>query len=409
MPIFNSLGSNYTLREVLVSAVLGLKPNQGAEYRTLLKTLKNRFQGEPILLFNGRDAIEYCLIAYGIADGDQVLTQAFSCSSIEEAINRVGAQACYFDLAPGKVATTAKQIKKAFKQAKKPKAVILQHTLGYPDEVVDIKKFCQENNLLLIADLAQAVGAVNLDDELLGKEADAVILSFGRDKVVDAVAGGAVIFRNHPGKLPKLRSHQTRINKANRRPTLNFYPLLTWLIRKIYAIGLGKGLHWLAKKIGLLTPSIKSPHQHYQSFPFNLSVLLLDSWSRLELQLQHRRKIAYYYLNQLKNNKNLNLPIDAYGIKMGTNLRFPILLKSEKQLQPLLNFLAKNQVYLHDRWYRQPVDSGSFKFNSSYQPKSCPEAEKTARTIISLPTHQNISLADASKIIQLINSYNSTH
>ena len=74
-------------------------------------------------------------------------------------------------------------------------------------------------------------------------------------------------------------------------------------------------------------------------------------------------------------------------------------------MKSLLNFLAKHQIYLFDRWYKKPVDSGSLKFSSNYQSSSCPQAEKLTQTIINLPTHQNISLADAEKIVKLVNDW----
>lgn len=407
MPIFNSLGSNYKFREVLIASLLCFSSQQEAQYKTILKKLERYFQGKAILLHNGRDAIEYCLTAYNISTNDQVLTQAFSCSSIEEAIHRVGAQACYFDLAPGKIKTTLEQVKKSYNKAKQPKAVILQHTLGYQDEVAEIARFCQENNLLLIADLAQAVGATGSNNQPLGMEADAVVLSFGRDKVVDAITGGAVLFRKQPKKLPELKKFQ-----SSEKNTLSFkktlYPFFTWVVRKTYSIGLGKVLHWFFKKLDLTQTSIKSPHQNYQPLPINLPILLLDAWNQLETQLDHRRQLAYYYFNQIKQNKKIVVPVETGEIKKGTNLRFPVLVQSGKHLQSLLNYLAKHQIYLLDRWYKKPVDSGSLRFKSDYQPGSCPEAEKMSQVIINLPTHQNISLADAEKITKLINLWSLT-
>ncbi len=455
MPIFNSLGSNYSWREVLLSGRQIFAARPTAAQKNITNQLGAYFDGQAVLLFNGRDALEYCLQAYGIGRNDQVLTQAFSCSSIEEAIKRVGAQACYFDLAPGKLRVSLEQIKQAANQANqrqlgqtelepadaeqtkpnqakpnqvklnqrqpnqaqpnqiKPspqpgrlKAVILQHTLGYPDEVSRIYKYCQENKILLIADLAQAVGAVDQQRQPISQQADAVILSFGRDKILDAVIGGAVIFKNQVKSLPPLKTGRS-FNKTTQKQlrALTFYPFLTWLIRHTYSLGLGKMLHWLLKRTNLLSTSIKSPHHHYQPYPARFSKLLLDRWLKLETQLDHRRKIAYYYFNRLHRLQKIKLPINRNDIKRGTNLRLPLLISSRQEVQPMLKFLATQGIHLSDRWYRRPVDSGSTDFNSSYQPGSCPQAEKTAQTIINLPTHQNISLKQAGKIVDLIHHY----
>ena len=398
MSIFNSLGSNYRLSEVLLSCCQ-LLDKGNKSYQKIIKQLEQFYQGKATFLFNGRDAIEYCLKAYGVKSGDQVLTQAFSCSSIEESIQRVGAKAVYFDLAPGKVKTSSAQIKEAFLKATNPKAVILQHTLGYSDEVDEITKLCHQNDLILIADLAQAVGAVGLDGSCLGLESDAIVLSFGRDKILDAVVGGAVIFRetkNKPEVYPPIPS-----NKKNLL-LLHLYPCLTFKIRLFYNLGVGKILHWLCLKANLIQTSIKSPHFHYQAYPKKFSRLLLDRWCHLDKQLEHRCQIATIYLKNLKEVDKIKLLVNQTEVKQGTNLRFPLLLDSKKSIQSLIVYLADHGIYLSDRWYRQPVDSGSLDFESDYVLGSCPEAELLSKRVINLPTHQNLNPEQAERISKLI-------
>lgn len=398
MPIFNSLGSNYQLKEVLTSCrqLLG---KGDRSYQKIAKQLEQFYQGKAVFLFNGRDAIEYCLEAYGINSGDQVLTQAFSCSSIEESIQRVGAKAVYFDLMPDKITTSSIQIKEALHRAKNPKAVILQHTLGYPDEVDEVVKLCQQKGLILIADLAQAVGAVGLDGSFLGLESDAIILSFGRDKILDAVVGGAVIFRETKSK-PEIYP-PVPCSKKNLL-LFHLYPCLTLKIRFFYNLGVGKFLHWLCLKIKLISTSIKSPHYSYEAYPKKFSRLLLDRWKYLNKQLEHRCKIAIIYFKNLKNIDKVKFLVNQVEIEQGTNLRFPLLLDSKKSLQSLTAYLADHGVYVSDRWYRQPVDSGSLDFETDYILGSCPEAERLSKRVINLPTHQNLNSKQAEKISKLI-------
>jgi dTDP-4-amino-4,6-dideoxygalactose transaminase len=60
---------------------------------------------------------------------------------------------------------------------------------------------------------------------------------------------------------------------------------------------------------------------------------------------------------------------------------------------------------LTDRWYRDPVDCGRLQCETHYQTGSCPNAEKMSDTIINLPTHAKITVADAEKIIIVIKKY----
>ncbi len=407
MTIFNSLGSNYSFADAFIALRELVWPNQSAK-KKLKKYLSNHFQGQAVLLFNGRDAIEYCLAAYGIGQGDEVLTQAFSCSSLEEAINRTGAKARYFDIDSDELSTSVKQVKKAFQAATQPKAIILQHTLGYPDQVQEIAKFCKEKKIILIEDLAQAVGAVDDSGVELGSLADAVILSFGRDKILDGTSGGAVVFKHQSINipvLPKLEDwFELKHDKSNKTLVLKllFYPLISLLIRHTYSFGLGKVLHSLANKTKLMETQIKSPHQHYQSFPAYFAPMVLKQWHRLNEQLANRSFIASIYWNKLQNVKGIKIPVSPEKIARGTNLRFPILLSSPQNVKNTLLFLKKHGVFLDDRWYKSAVDSGSLPFTSSYQKGNCPNAENSAKLIINLPTHRVINSQKAEKICELI-------
>jgi dTDP-4-amino-4,6-dideoxygalactose transaminase len=413
MPIFNSLGSNYDCQDIYLSLKQLVWPDRRLKFE-LQQKLEEKFDGRARLLFNGRDAIEYVLKAYEIGPGDQVLTQAFSCSSVEEAILRVGAEPLYFDLSPGQVRVQLEQVKTAYQQASNPKLVILQHTLGYADAEHEISRFCQEKDLLLVADLAQAVGAVNLQRQPLGLEADAIILSFGRDKLLDGIAGGAAIFKNEPSVYPSIPDwFELPHDLSNKKQVVKLlcYPLLTKLVRLSYALGvgklrLGKFLHKLLKKTNLIWTAMRSPHQHFQSFPAYFAPLVLRRLESLDVQLEHRRKVAHFYFNRLNNIQNsLHLPVTRQMISYGSNLRFPVEVNSAQAKKSLINYLKRNQVYVADSWYRQVVDSGSVQFETAYQPGSCPNAEKMAKTIVNLPTHRLVHLSQAEKICQLIRKW----
>ena len=98
-----SLGAHYSTRFVLTSVglwwqtLLGLQATQAsARLKTKLELL---FDGQAALVYKGRDAIELVLRAYGLTDPSSVvLTQAFTCFAIEEAIVRAGATPHYADI-----------------------------------------------------------------------------------------------------------------------------------------------------------------------------------------------------------------------------------------------------------------------------------------------------------------------
>ncbi|MBD3250485.1 MAG: hypothetical protein GF381_02875 [Candidatus Pacebacteria bacterium] len=410
MLVFNSLGSNYDFRFVLqaLGLLLGLGSSQPAQAE-LKKQLVGQWSGQVELVSKGRDAIELILEQLEISQDEAVLTQAFSCYAIEEAILRTGATPVYLDLEPGKLYFTVKQLKQKLDQLKeqkiKPRAVLVQYSLGYPAPIKQIRKFCQANQLYLIEDLAQAYGAEDLNREPLGQRGDALVLSFGRDKILDAVSGGALVLKksvDSRGSVLSGELDQPLLQTSAPTNKLLIYPFLTWLIRKTYWLGLGKLLHRLAVGLGLVASSVKSDSDYYSAMPAKLAPLVLTQLEQLADQLEHRRKLAHVYFNSLKDLGELQLPITRDEISRGANQRFPLLVSDPDKL---IQYLAKNGVHLYDRWYRQPVDSGRLQLKSVYQPGSCPEAEKVAAQMVNLPTHQNLSLDQALEVSQLVKQF----
>ena len=135
-PIFNSLGSNYDHQFVWLSLRQLFWP-QKDQTQVLKQKLDDLFAADSYLFYKGRDAIEFALLSFGIGQGDQVLTQAFSCFAIEEAIVRTQAEAVFVDIDQDLNLTVA-TLEKALIKATRPKAVLVQNTLGSPAQIKKI-------------------------------------------------------------------------------------------------------------------------------------------------------------------------------------------------------------------------------------------------------------------------------
>jgi dTDP-4-amino-4,6-dideoxygalactose transaminase len=397
-----SLGANYSnffVWESLKQLGLALV---GFEQPTVLKTLEKKlnqyFPGQVNFVYKGRDAIELCLKELAITDKNHgVITQAFTCSAIEEGINRAGGTAVYADIGKDQLNLTVETLEQAKSNSTvQIKAVIVQHSLGHPAEIKKIEAWCKKNQINLIEDLAQSFGATAENNQLLGTTADAVILSFGRDKILDGVTGGAVIFKNSTHTTPKLNQPAKKIILKDLS-----YPIISWLIRKTYSIGLGKIIHWLAKKTHWFYSPITSPTKTLNSLPSYFAKLINLQLDNLETTHQHRQKISQFYFDELKN-LNLEILTNQKTLTHGSLLRFALTINNWPEL---IENLAKQQIYLADRWYRQPVDCGQHQCSTTYQKNSCPNAELVASKIINLPTHQQISIGDAEQIVAIIKNH----
>ena len=390
--IFNSLGSNYSKHFVL-KALRNCTFSSFKSIDALEKKLEIIFQGTAIGVYKGRDAIEIALRVL-LPKESKVFTQAFSCYAVEEGIVRAGMQPVYTDTAENTTNMSLDTLRMAFKKNPQGKAVLVQHSLGIPAEIIQIKKWCEKNNILLIEDLAQGFGGINTSGEQLGKNADVVICSFGRDKIIDAVSGGAVIFK----KLTQTQSQRVfEIKKELKTVPVKIvisemiYPLITTIIRRTHHMGIGKIIFFISKKIGLLgSPIISRVSQSARIHPAYAD-LALYSLDTVETQLIHRKHIAKIYLAELSEIKDLQMIVDVELVNHASNLRFSFLTKNAQKVQEIILKLKKDGVYIPDRWYREAVDCGSFACKTAYKKGSCKNAEDIAQRVVNLPTHREIS------------------
>jgi len=406
-PIFHSLGSNYSL-SFAVLALRQLFGSSAVATSKLKEKLENRYEGEAFLFYKGRDAIEFSLRYFGIGEGDEVITQAFTCFAIEEAIRRAGARPLYVDLAKNQLNPSVQTLQHALKLATKPKAVLIQHTLGYPAAIKQIAEWARAQKLILIEDVAQAFGASDDDGVELGTYADVVICSFGRDKIIDAVSGGAAIIKTRYVKkslLNKLHAQPGIFHVHGRVPFRivardMVYPFFTWLIRRTHQWILGKLIFRLGRALRILTSPIASPTSQTTLMPAADAALALSQLRNLAKQLEHRRALAQIYAPLLKNVevKKIDGP-KSLEIEQSTNLRFPITVSDPLKL---VHAFAHEHIYLSDRWYRAPVDSGSLHEKSMYLTGSCPNAEALAQHMFNLPTHMEVTAEDAQQIVKIV-------
>lgn len=420
-PIFNSLGSNYSPEVVKLASKNVLDPFRDDDHvlSRLEEELEKRFDGVALLVYKGRDAIELALKAvmhFGASKKHTalaVLTQGLACHAIEEGILRAGYEPVYVDLEKQTLGPSARTLEEGLRDAKahglEVQAVFIQHTLGYANPVPEIRRFCDRYGIVLIEDLAQSFGAQDTAGNVLGSQADIVICSFGRDKVLDAVSGGAVIVKHEKFRV----AHREVLGWKNGVALTSFppksvvrkemmYPRLTEWIRSTHALGLGKLLFQLAKSLRLLTSPIASPTKHTTALPASYARLVLWQVEHLEKQLAHRRQIARIYGEALAHVPGIQCLARVHDDNQDIHLRVPLLFDDPTAMSAVINACQAAQIYISDRWYRSVVDSGSLSYASRYQPKSCPVAEYTVSRLLNLPTHRHISVQDAERIVHVI-------
>jgi len=384
MTIFNSLGSSYDLNFVLKT--LFAKRNESA--KPVLKSyLQKKYNGKAILAYKGREAITLALEILNLPKESDIAINGFTCYTVYKAIANAGYQPICLDLENNlDLNFSANQLLQALRKNPRIKVVIVQNTLGYPCDIEKIENICRENDIILIEDLAHCVGTKYKNGEEAGTIGDFVVLSFSQDKIIDAVSGGALIIRNKKYQNPSLASQGLTLQ--NKQQMIDrIYPLLTFVIRNTYQIGIGKLIHFILKSLNLLSKPMNESFYTKYSLPDWYQYLALSAFGGLNKNLRHRQKIASIYAASLDKkivsqfiNKNINL---------SANLRYPIFVENRKIL---INYLKKEGIYVSDIWY-DSVDN------------NLKNTKEAADKILNLPTHINVSEKDAKNISLKINQF----
>ena len=370
------------------------------------QTLSSQFNFHPVALASsGRSALYHALKAFDISANDEVIIQAFTCLAVPAAIQWTGAKPVYVDINPNTYNIDPSQIAKAI--TKNTKAIIAQHTFGIPGPIEELRELAAKYNLILIEDLAHSFGATH-NNQLLGTFGDAAILSFGRDKVISSVFGGAIVSKNEK-TISKINNAQQKLPLPPKRWIIQqlSHPILFSMIKPLYFFGqTGKALLVILQKASLLSKAVQArektngqPDHFSYRFSPALAALLQNQLSKLERFNLRRREISQAYLNGLARHAGLP-PTNHHANPIW--LRFPLKVNNPAKLQNQAN---QEKILLGD-WYNSPVapaDANSNKFN--YKKDSCPIAEQTAKHIINLPTCPTMTSKQVEQIIQLIISH----
>lgn len=171
--------------------------NMKYESEKLENELKKFMNQDVLLVNNGTSALKLCLLANGIGHNDEVIVPCLSFIATAASCLSVGAIPVFADINET-FNIEPKSIEKNI--TKKTKAVIVVHYQGYPCQMDKIKKICQQHNLILIEDVAQAFGA-KYKNKLLGTYGDSSAFSFQSCKVITCGEGGAVTSKKNMDKI----------------------------------------------------------------------------------------------------------------------------------------------------------------------------------------------------------------
>lgn len=159
------------------------------------------------LVFNsGTSALQAILMAYGIGPGDEVIVPSFTFISTANAPLFVGARPVFADIEEKTFGLNPADVMK--KITPRTRAIIPIHYGGCPCLIEELLKIARANNLVLIEDAAESLGAM-VNGKKIGTYGDSAVLSFCANKVITTGEGGAIATDSTEiyEKLKLIRSH----------------------------------------------------------------------------------------------------------------------------------------------------------------------------------------------------------
>ena len=143
-----------------------------------------------VCVSNGSVALDLALQTLDLSEGDEVIIPSHTIISVLSAVIRTNAKPVFCDVDSDSWNMTLENVKKCV--TKKTKCVVMVHTYGLPSEAKQIEEFCNNNNIKLVEDSAEAHGQ-NYEDRLCGSFGEVSTLSFYANKHITMGEGGLVL------------------------------------------------------------------------------------------------------------------------------------------------------------------------------------------------------------------------
>lgn len=383
--LFLSVGSNYRFTQALKHCFAIGRPKDGQK---LQKLLVEHYSGQKALLFGrGRDALATAIRTATGGEGS-VLVTSLTCYSVIDAVKVAGCEVIYADISPKTLQFDEKTVKIAL-QKQNIKAIIIQNTLGIAVDIQPIIDLARAHDLVIIEDVAHSIGGHYQDGREIGTVGDMTMLSFGRDKLIDTINGGALVIRANslPATINPPHFFPGNIRQLRDR----IYPPIGWLARLLFPIGLGKYVIAISYKLHLAKRSADG-----QADPD----MRLPHW-QAKLAYRQIKNLAENVENRLKNQAQYLKTLEKFSPQPSSNaIRLPLLIENRDEV---MQILKQAGIHAIDSWYEVPVSPERLYHLVNFDETTYPVVNEVSKHIINLPTHQQVKTKDIERIAEIIN------
>jgi dTDP-4-amino-4,6-dideoxygalactose transaminase len=304
---------------------------------------------------SGTAALELTLEAFGVSDGDEVITAPNSYIASASAIARVGGRPVFADVGADMNLDPA-----AIEEAITPRTrgVVPVHLTGRPARMPEIIEIAARHQMFVLEDAAQAVGA-QLEGCRVGSWGRAAAFSLHPLKNLHAFGDAGIVTTNDSdlaGRLVPARSHGLRD-----RNTCEFW-------------GGNERLDAL------------------QAAFLRIQAGYLETWT------EERRRLAFRYNAALASS--VTVPVEGAG-ERHVYQTYAIQCDRRDDLQKHLRANGVEAI-VH---YPTPIHRQPAARSLGYGPDAFPVVSQQANRILSLPLYPGLMTSDQDRVIELITEF----
>ncbi|EKH6747054.1 aminotransferase LegC [Campylobacter coli] len=322
------------------------------------EALKEKTKTRFVIATNtGTAALHIALLANGIDENCEVITQSISFVATANAIAYTGAKPVFLDIDENTLSLSPKALEHFLENQtyqkdnlsynktthKLIKACVIMHTFGLSAHIKAIKELCEKYHILLIEDAAEALGST-YENKALGTFGKCGILSFNGNKIITGGCGGAILSDDE--NLAKLAKH--------------------------------------------LSTTAKIPHPYeydHDRIAYNYrlcninAAILLAGLENLELFLENKRELAKIYKDFFKNHDKCKF-IDEKSNEKSNFWLNTLLFKNENLRNIFLEECLKNNIFVRPIWKSLP----SLKAFQNCQSDELINTKNLEKRLVNLPS-----------------------
>jgi perosamine synthetase len=323
------------------------------------------------VVFNsGTTALHATIVAHKIKAGDEVLVPSFTFIATANTVLLAGAKPIFADIEPKTYGLDPLDVQE--KITKRTRAIISVHYGGSPCLVKELKQLAEDNNLLLIEDAAESIGA-RVDDRKVGSFGDSAMLSFCQNKVITTGDGGAVVTDSEEihERLKLIRSHG-RLEKSDYFTTREAMDYIT--------LGTNYRMSDVTAALGL------------------------SQLAKIEKIIKMRRSKAQYMNKKIEGIEQLAPPKPFSDRYFHVYQMYTVrVLDSEKTRDGLANHLAKKGIMT--KVYFSPVHMTHFYQKELKYHCHLPVTEEVSGQVLTLPLYPSLATEEMDYLISAIREF----